>query len=59
VTAFMAGMAAGLTFGSLTVGVLAGLVTSTTVLLSPLKPDDTDPITFRKKRRKAGKVDEV
>ena len=53
--AFSVGLWAGLTFSSLSIGVTAGVLAWTTVLLSPLRIDETDPIAFRKKLRETAK----
>ena len=49
--AFAVGLAVGLALQSVFLGLLAGIAAATLVLLSPLRPDDTDPTTFRERLR--------
>lgn len=47
------GIWAGLTFNSVSIGVIVGVLVWTMVLFALLKTDDTDPIAFRKNLRKS------
>ena len=50
-TAFAVGLAVGLALQSVSIGVVIGIATLALVLLSPLRPDETDPATFRETLR--------
>jgi len=49
--AFAIGLAVGLALQSVLIGLLAGIAAWALVLLSPLRPNDSDPVTFREKLR--------
>jgi hypothetical protein len=54
--AFAVGLAVGLELESLWSGLGAGVATATFVLLSPIRPDKTDPATFRETLRGSRKA---